>query len=288
MCKKNKEGNGFAELDRKLTREALIKTVFSNVEVMNKSADVIFDRVKYTRPYSWDLCYGYFKKNGRKFFGQENATTEDWDQAALELSSYLGSFGMYSRGSAIMSMSRKFLVELLQEIFEALKARAITYEDVYEECTIIDPKNLTKLFGDVKDICRNNLRDRGYTGEKNATNLLVSKILLGTVGVMPAYDTHLTKSIACCYSITYGDKNTKGPKKDKKWAKLVRMASDKDLQRFLKEKFNGLLWPYVADIENKKDYPVMRLLDLYLWAWGINNPKEKDSPKDDRRSSEAR
>ena len=84
---------------------------------------------------------------------------------------------------------------------------------------------------------------------KNVTDTLVSKILLGTLGCIPAYDQYLVKALR-------HDKIV-GTLSKKSISKVVEFAMDNeiDISKLCKK-----LGPL---------YPPMKIIDMYFWEKGI-------------------
>ena len=118
------------------------------------------------RYHSWEKCYEYFQD---KVINNPDYNEDDGDYAALILGFYLTSWGMY-RGSS----------RLLTEY---------TYT-IHRDAIDIIRNNRDNLFN-----CYNGLVN--YYSEKkiSPTDTLISKIILGTLGLMPAYDRFFVEGI---------------------------------------------------------------------------------------------
>lgn len=144
---------------------------------------------------SWSICYGEFRKARKQ-------SNPDYDLLALHLGFYLASWGMY-RGSS-------FLKALDYRIhYPAVK---MMLEDQYRELFTIDPlANKDRYWELLFDpTCGIYCRLNTYYGKAHAawpkstnddnesvTDTLITKILLGVYGCIPAYDINFKEGVAC-------------------------------------------------------------------------------------------
>ena len=189
------------------------------------------------RYLSWDYCFKFFKNFDRK----------DWDYASLMLAFYLASWGMY-RGSAFL-FQYTFTVhrEPLKEILFSPKYQ------VFRHNQVLSPKEiplLVELVEDLKEYYfeKNKQIHSSIKTPKQVSDTLISKILLGVFGNIPAYDT----------------KAKEGLRK----LKISQTMSAKGYLQLLdfytknQAEFDGLAHKY--------GYPPMKLIDMYLWKVGDN------------------
>lgn len=259
----------------KLEKDVLVAMIFENLDVGYKDERVMIERVKFARPYSWDLCYEYFK-NHSKFLHDPQSEENDWERAAADLAAYLASFGMYTINGPMRAVSRLMLVEFIKKFYrEIAEARFITYDEIYNSNGIIAQENLLKLFNIAKRVFESSVVQCHYHKKKYvAKDVMISKILMGIMGVMPAYDS--------CFEASIEKYNTFRDDKEKVKKSLcgyveetISLVNDDEVRNYLREEFTGIICKK-DDIDN---YPIMRLLDLHLWAWG------KKKRRDDRANS---
>jgi hypothetical protein len=125
---------------------------------------------------SWEHCY--------KYFSQVEA---DKDIACLHLSFYLASWGMY-RGSSFL-LWKNYLVhrEVVKHLLPLQHLRCIDF------CNECDGKidEIFELAAWIKNWYLHNISHvNGKPKMIHVTDTLVTKILLGTLGCTPAYDTY--------------------------------------------------------------------------------------------------
>ena len=129
---------------------------------------------------SFDYCYNYFQKTS--IAGME----ADIEKACLELSFYLASWGMLRGSSFLLQKSSKYYEPLIKYFIE------LKYEK----------HNIWKL--DVPDYSdRNNaeileiyeqIKQRIIDSQDSRHIVLVTKIMLGVFGCIPAFDTYFTNT----------------------------------------------------------------------------------------------
>ncbi|OBW90954.1 hypothetical protein QV01_09180 [Gallibacterium genomosp. 3] len=132
----------------------------------------------YHRYYSFDLCYSHFRNS--KLENEINI-----EQSCFVLWSYLGSWGML-RGSGYLLKTKNplFLKELVEWIYcQDNKIWEIDVEDYN------NPKKVDIILEIYQTVC-----DKITDGEKQPTKTLVTKIILGVFGILPAFDSFFCKT----------------------------------------------------------------------------------------------
>lgn len=139
------------------------------------------------RYMSWTHCYKAFTEN--KNIMDENTV----DYLALHLAFYLASWGMYRGSSFLLQKDYQVHIPIVRIIQEEKynSLRGISAENLCEE-------NNLDLLDEISDRIR-----KCYAEEQpavndvvnNATDTLITKILLGTIGCVPAYDRYYVQSV---------------------------------------------------------------------------------------------
>lgn len=196
----------------------------SNVELdFRKNIDEFFNDIKDNKEHrlvSWEYCYEYFQE--KEFKGDSNK-----DYAALMLSFYLASWGMY-RGSS----------ELLKSYTYTIHIEAIELLHKYKN-------NLELCFIKLKE----------YYNNKNvsATDTLITKIIMGTLGKTPAYDRLFVAGLK--YYNQINSTNFKYRFSIKSYEKL-------------KNYFKNYIYKEICVENNGVIYPLEKLMDIYFWNIG--------------------
>lgn len=226
-----------------------------------------------SRPLSWDLCYGFFHQNHQQFLDGIPSSTS-LELGALQLSSYLASFGMY-RNAVLRTLNRRLFSAILKTLFEAARNANI---DPYASKGILSVQQLQVLIDAVKDSYQTFLCASGYPKPSHSTTTLISKVLMGVMGVLPAFDI--------CFKAAIPIFNTKAPENcrlsdkldDATLTSLLNVAQDTNVLSYIKTQFDGVIEVSKKDenghiTKQLVQYPPMRLLDLFFWAYDLKTYK---------------
>ncbi|MDD5716681.1 MAG: hypothetical protein PHW64_02675 [Sulfuricurvum sp.] len=183
---------------------------------------------------SWKTCYQYFQNT---YFKDES----DDDTAALHLGFYLASWGMY-RGSTFL-LQNDYTIHI--EVVKVIKKYSVN--DIYDFSVINEIKEQI-----IKHYYAN--AHKNSKGNNNSTDTLITKILLGTLGSVPAYDRFFVNGIAL--------HNRENPRQEieKKFSKKGLLQ----LNKFYIDNINEF-----EKFESK--FPKMKLVDMYFWKLGFDN-----------------
>lgn len=222
----------------------------------------IRNKDKYARYRSWEHCNNVFNEKHDKLIELRkkgsDLSDEEYDYLALHLSFYLASWGMYRGSSLLLSTDYKIHViivkELMKEEYDNLWN--ITYENLNNE-----KENIKSLIDKIKKELYGNRPDdvkTFYKKEKrpNITNTLATKILLGTLACIPAYDKNFKDAIGK-YEIASKTPNVKS------MGALAKFYEDNE------ETLNNKLKKF--EKEDKTTYPQMKLLDMIFFQYGMDN-----------------
>ena len=135
------------------------------------------------RDASYDFCYLYFQRN-------KGHLADNMECSCMHLWSYLASWGMLRGSSALLQCSPAVLKEVIK-YFDSISMSAIWSADV----DIYDRKTkqlIIDVYNKIASILNNNTH--------NAPSVtLVTKIMLGVFGCVPAFDTFFTKTFRVLY-----------------------------------------------------------------------------------------
>ena len=185
---------------------------------------------------SWEFCYQFFSKKFDK---------RDWDKAALMLAFYLASWGMYRGSSFLLQYTYTIHIPALKIIFSS------KYKQLHDSQILDGPKIdlLFQLIQDLKSyyfIKQHQIRPN-ITDSALVSDTLISKILMGVLGNIPAYDRFVKAGL--------------------KKSHLLQTMSPKGYQQlcdFYKQNQKEI------DTLHKTYhiYPPMKILDMYFWGLG--------------------
>ena len=222
---------------------------------------------------SWEHCYIIFQDAFKKY---DDLTDEIKDILSLHLAFYLASWGMY-RGST-------FLLQKDYKVFYPVVDLLIREKNQFTEKKI---KDLLKNGNDtdIKKYVENYFKFDEKLHEKldevrkpidiNATDTLKTKIILGTYGVIPAYDKYFKDGVIASQQTIKKDLKRKliANYSKNSVTKLLKFAKENlpELQSIKKEIRD---YQIKNNYKNQVDYPIMKILDMCFWQIGYNISKE--------------
>ena len=233
--------------DKKQTKD------FSGKDIIRYIKKYIEDyQEQYSIEESWRDCYKIFHEK-RKVKKERELSEEEYNDLCIHLGFYLASWGMFRNS---------FLANKYYTIHKDVIG--VLFKDEYDVLWDISAKDLGKHADILKylsdEIKKSYLKyienDKKH---KNVTDLLVTKILLGTMGCVPAYDDYL-KTAVKSYNIS---SSTFKPQSVRE---LVKFYNDHEEKFGMARKEIGEKYSY---------YPDMKLLDMCFWKVGQKIMKEK-------------
>lgn len=195
---------------------------------------------KYSRYKSWEFCYSKFQD-----------TEYNKDELAIHISLYLASWGMY-RGSTFL-INKNYtinygIVEIIKE-FQRNNKENIKIESKGHLKRVLNNENFFNAIEKLGDEIEIYYKDKGNIYNKNITDTLKTKIIMGTLGITPAYDTLFKNALD----------NIEEPITKKFNAKSINECYKYYYKYF--SKFSELR-------KNQfKDYPIMKIFDMCLWQY---------------------
>lgn len=190
---------------------------------------------------SWDHCYDFFRKHRKNLRQVE-------EDAALHLGFYLASWGMY-RGSGFLL---QHTYRIHKHVIRALaSSKDFLHLQQHDVGTCVSDVNLMTNIMNLVCLVRN-----AYPNlNKKPTDTLVTKILLGTVGCLPARDTYFGKGFKD-QGYVYGSLN-------KDFVERILKFCIHNQQALFK------LQPNMKDLHGQP-YPLMKLVDMHFWQIGYD------------------
>ena len=215
------------------------------VDLIIKSSTEFYNDLKSDengRYRSWEHCYSHFM-NAR---GRNDV---DYDYLSLQLAFYLASWGMYRGSSFLLQKDYRVHIsvvkELLSEKYDALAGI---------DCIGFKDENNQKLLQDINlfleqyyDKIRHEVKEQELKNQLSFT--LITKILMGTLGCVPAYDRYYVQSVKQ-YGISTGGFNKESVRDVAKY-----YLSHKDAFETVRAELS------TCGVE----YPVMKLMDMCMW-----------------------
>lgn len=219
------------------------------VDMIIKSSTEYYNNLKAGengRYRSWEHCYSYFIK-GR------SSKEIDYDYLSLQLAFYLASWGMYRGSSFLLQKDYKVHIpvvkELLSKKYDALAGI---------ECIDFRKESNQRLLQDIDlfleqyyDKIRREVKAQELKNQLSFT--LITKILMGTLGCVPAYDRYFIAGIKN-QKVATGNYNLKS---------IMQIVDfyEKNSARLelVREKMEVEGMPY----------PQMKVIDMGFWQVGL-------------------
>lgn len=208
---------------------------------------------KNARFRSWEHCY-------KSFHDARNKVAVDYDHLCLQLAFYLASWGMYRGSSFLLKKDYKVHEPVIKELLDpkynclfGLECKMLREKDVQKRL-----KELVGFMVDYYDKIRKGVKKNEVKRKPSPT--LITKILMGTLGCVPAYDRFFTESVKEL-EITTGLYDTDSIESFiNSLLKLVDFYEDNY------EKLEAARNVFkVYDLP----YPQMKLLDMAFWEIGF-------------------
>ena len=198
------------------------------------------------RSRSWEHCY-------RVFRDARTNPSPDYDYLSLHLAFYLASWGMYRGSSFLLQRDYKVHTPIVEKILKpeydclfGLACTDLRNDDVQTQLTNVY-NDIANDFGPV----RNQVAGREVPSP--VSPVLITKILMGTLGCVPAYDRFFQDGVAT-YTVTTREYSPNSV------LKLVGFYEEHNDR--LEEARRGMR---VGDLT----YPQMKLLDMGFWQIGF-------------------
>ena len=187
---------------------------------------------------SFDYCYNYFRTT--------NDLTQDIEKTCLVLGFYLASWGMFRGSSFLLQKSIKHFEPTIWHIASFDKSVWEIDIDNYDERNI---QTILKIYHDIS-LC--------LISKNNAHLTLISKILLGVFGFIPAFDNYFCNSFRdifgqeCSFRVV----NEKSLNYINKFYEANRQTIDK----LSKETFTT---DFTTGQKTLINYPKAKIIDMY-------------------------
>ncbi len=229
-------------------------------DLIIESADYFYQELQndeHGRYRSWEYCYS-------AFCDAREEPDPDLDYLSLMLAFYLASWGMYRGSSFLLQKDYKVHIPVVKEILSK------KYDVLVDaECKELEKEETRKLiFYDLKnymkeyyDPIRRTVSEKGLNNEVSDT--LITKILMGTLACVPAYDRYFISGITA-YKISTCNFNEKS---------LLKLID------FYKENYDDFEVARERMKVGKRSYPQMKMLDLGFWKIGFDLDNSKGHKK---------
>lgn len=227
--------------------------MMNTVDLILESSVKFYDTLKKDengRYRSWEHCYS-------NFINARDNKNAEWDYLSLQLAFYLASWGMYRGSSFLLQKDYKIHIpvvkELLKEEYDPLAGIDCVELKREENQRLLENINafLDEYYSNIRDEVKN------IKVRNQLSSTLITKILMGTLGCVPAYDRYFISGIK-------KQKGASGNYNMKSIGQLVDFYESNivELENIRKDmKVNGMA------------YPQMKILDMAFWQIGLDSDK---------------
>ena len=225
----------------------------STIDRVINSANAFYSEAKKDknhRYHSWEHCY-------KCFHDARNNPEADIDYLSLMLAYYLASWGMYRGSSFLLKKDYKVHVPVVTEVLKPkydvlldLKCKDLRNKNTQEALETLGFKISTYYVNIRADVKDDDIK-------KDSSSTLVTKILMGTLGCVPAYDRFFVDGVKD-QKVSTGNYNMKS---------LLRLAEFYELNEAVLEKARKRFKAY------DYQYPQMKILDMGFWQIGYEKSK---------------
>ena len=229
----------------------MYNTKYIEIKTTKYLSGIIGD--EFHRYKSWDNCFHKFSVSSQS------------ENQILELAFYLASWGMY-RGSGGLLQKNHLIHKGAVDILFSKSNQKLKCN----ETTEIKKENIKAILSVKQELAKhysNIYFTKGADKPKpiSATDTLLSKIMLGTLGCVPAYDRYFIE----------------GLKEMKIQHTRFNEASLTELFNFIdKNKSEIEQAQKLIKTKTQRHYPLMKILDMYFWQIGYDKEvKEKKQKK---------
>ncbi len=225
------------------------------VDYIIESSKRFYDELKLdpnARYRSWEHCYS-------NFYHARGKEDVDIDYLSLQLAFYLASWGMYRGSSFLLQKGYKIHIPVIEEL---LKNKYDPLMGI--KCSDFKKESNQKLLEEINDFIseyyetvRKSVKSQEIKNDVSYT--LITKILMGTLGCVPAYDRYFISGI----------------KNQKVATGIYNIKSVLQLVDFYEKNADRLDQVQKSMIVSDLLYPQMKIIDMGFWQIGYDLDTKK-------------
>lgn len=213
-------------------------------------AEYLGDRRPTSRYASFDYCFNYFQSH-REQGRLENLLDVDAVQlSCLHLGFYLASWGMLRGSTELLQRSARTYVPVIETLVKAPAQLWTLDVDGYDSTTIAELRSFASTLGAA-------LHDR-------ASATLVTKVMLGTMGCVPAFDDFFKKGLRV---------STFGPKALRRIAQIYRDHAD------IVDQHREQTLDFDTGLPTERRYTRAKVIDMVFFIEGVHRIREEKRQK---------
>lgn len=196
---------------------------------------------------SWEHCYSFFAANHRA----PDEQTLDW--MCLHLAWYLASWGMLRGGAFLLQKDYKVHLPVVR-LLTGDRAANLYRLSIQELCRGEKVDEIMELSEEIVAAYRQKTKREDLDGGQTASETLVTKILLGTIGCAPAYDRYFKQALRAS-GVAAGNFSKRS---------ILQLAE------FYRAHLGDFENCRAAISANGLEYPPMKVLDMCFWQVGFD------------------
>lgn len=220
------------------------------IDLVVKAANTFYETMSNDengRFHSWEHCY-------KCFHDARTGSFHDDDYLSLQLAFYLASWGMYRGSSFLLQKDYKVHIPVVKELLKS-DYDCLSGIDCEEFKRNKDAQNalneLNKFLNKHYESVRNTVK--GTAASNKVSDTLITKVLMGTLGCVPAYDRYFIEGI----------KIMKVSTRNYNLASLIKLVEFYEENHVRLEEIRKNFKVYGLP------YPQMKLLDMAFWQIGL-------------------
>ena len=231
----------------------MTKTITGYIDIFNES-----NQKSGTRYATFDLCYGYFNSNRKNLIGN------NMEKSCYVLWSYLASWGMLRGSSFLLQMNPSYLISLVEYINS--NEGDIMF-DIDVNSYVQNSDVILSTYDKIKSLLTPKTESKTIPSKT-----LVTKIMLGVFGSIPAYDryfieTFKTKGVGFC-----------SPNLSPQSIECISAFYAKHKPEIDNLIENSKVKDFYGN-ETGLKYPIAKIIDMYGFQKGMTDEENKDTKK---------
>ncbi len=195
---------------------------------------------------SFDYCYNYFIVT--------KDITQDFEKSCLVLGFYLASWGMFRGSSFLLQKSVKQFESTIKYIATLDKSVWLIDVDNYDNNNI---QTIIKIYNDIKKCLIDN---------NNADLTLITKILLGVFGFIPAFDNYFCNSFRKISNGKCGFRRVNANS-----LSIIKAFYENNKVPIDKLSSETFTTDFKTNKKTNINYPKAKIIDMYGFTSGLEN-----------------
>lgn len=202
------------------------------------------------RYVSFDYCFNYFQSRREEGRIGSLANGPELQLACLQLGLYLASWGMYRGSTVLLQRSMAYLVPVIEAVARTPNVAWDIDADTYSD-------ERRRLLLDTASRIRAAL-------DEGATDTLITKIMLGVFGSVPAYDANFRRG----FGAHQLDQNS-----------LIRVGAFYQANSEVIERNRVLTIDFDSGTETHRKYPRAKVIDMIFFIEGLRRSFGEAQPE---------